>query len=169
MNLPIKKLHPEAILPTYGTNLSAGFDLYALNDTVIIPGGVSVIQTGLAVQIPVGYEIQIRPRSGLSLKTKLRLPNSPGTIDADYRNDVGVILENTNPASPYLVDFFFDIQGKKTTIDGFDSVPMGTYLIRKGERIAQGVLAEFKRASFMEVDELDETERKGGFGSTGTK
>jgi dUTP pyrophosphatase len=168
LEVRFKKLHPEAVIPTYGTSFSAGFDLYAIDNTIIYPGGKAIIGTGFAVALPVGTEMQIRPRSGIALKTNLDLPNSPGTIDADYRNEVGVILKNTNPYSPYEVDFAFNIKGEKILLGANNEVPIGTYIIQKGERIAQGVLAKFEKAEFTVVEELDETGRKGGYGSTGT-
>ncbi|MEV2675606.1 deoxyuridine 5'-triphosphate nucleotidohydrolase, partial [Paenibacillus larvae] len=95
MEVKIKKLHPDAVIPEYATAGAAGFDLVALEDVIIEPGDVKTIRTGLAFEIPVGYELQIRPRSGVSLKTKLRQPNSVGTIDSDYRGEVQLMFENT--------------------------------------------------------------------------
>lgn len=141
MNINVKKLHEDAVIPTYATAGSAGFDLYALEATVVDPGETTLIRTGLAFGIPEGYEVQIRPRSGLSLKTKLRVVNAPGTVDQDYIDEVKVIMENTR-----------DIHTER---------------IEKHQRIAQGVLKPVPRATFTEVAEIDETERTGGFGSTG--
>lgn len=143
MNIPIKvkKLHPDAVIPKYQTDGSAGFDLHAVEDVVIGTDGTELVRTGLAFEIPQGYEMQIRPRSGLSLKTKLRIANAPGTIDSDYRGEVGIVVDNTTV------------------------VP---HLIRKGDRIAQGVIQAVSRAAFQEVDKLTDTQRgDGGFGSTG--
>ena len=113
-----------------------------LGETVLIP-------LGFAVAIPEGWELQGRPRSGLSLKTKLRLPNAPGTIDSDYRGEVGVIVENTD------------------TDPNFGFLSPG-FTINRGDRIAQLVLCPVARAELVEVDELPDTQRgTGGFGSTG--
>ena len=140
INIPIKKLLTDAIIPMYATDGSAGFDFYTIIDTVVWEGETQLIRTGLSMEIPVGYELQIRPRSGLSLSTKLRVANSPGTIDSDYRGEIKIIIENI----------------------GDNEV-----LINQGDRIAQGVLCKVPQANFIEVDKLDETERgDGGFGST---
>lgn len=143
----VKKLQDDVALPKYARKGDAGFDLVAANDVIIEPGETIAVPTGLAFAVPEGYEIQVRPRSGLSLNTRLRVANAPGTIDSGYRGELAVLLSNE--------DFIED--GGLTVI------------IRKGDRIAQGVLAEVPTASFEEVDELDETERGSkGFGSTGS-
>lgn len=139
MKLPIKRIHPDAIIPQYQSLGAAGFDLHAVDNYVIIPNETVLISTGLIFDIPVGYELQIRPRSGLSAKTKLRIANSPGTIDSDYKDEVKVIIENTGS----LVS-----------------------IIDKGDRVAQAVLAPIVRAEIVEVDVVEESAR-GGFGSTG--
>lgn len=137
----IKKLHPDAVIPEYQNPGDAGFDFHALHE-VEIPGGAAVIaHTGLAMEIPDGFELQIRPRSGMSLKYPLIVANSPGTVDSGYRGEIGVIFRNL----------------------GFESIT-----IKKGTRIAQGVLAACAEADFKEVEELCSTERGSGrFGSTG--
>lgn len=139
--IKIKKLHPDVVIPKYHNPGDAGFDFHALHD-VRIPGlGVLVVPTGLAMEIPSGYELQIRPRSGMSLKYPLIVANAPGTVDSGYRGEIGIILRNL----------------------GSESID-----IKKGTRIAQGVLSAYARAEFTEVEELEETERgSGGFGSTG--
>ena len=135
----IKKTHPEAVIPKYATEGSAGFDLVTVEDTVIEPGETKLIRTGLAFEVPRWHELQVRPRSGISLKTKLRV--ILGTVDSDYRGEVGVIVDNI---------------GDKDE------------LITKGTRIAQGVLTPISIANMIIVDELSQTERgTGGFGSTG--
>jgi dUTP pyrophosphatase len=141
MDIKIKKLHPDAIIPTYGSEGAAGFDFYAL-ENIIVPAHESVlVKTGLSMAIPNGYEIQVRPRSGISLKTPLRVANAPGTIDSDYRGEVCIIIHNTSDSG---------------------------YEITKHTRIAQGVLKEVPQANFIEVNELDDTTRgDSGFGSTG--
>lgn len=143
--IKVKKLHDDAVIPQYAKPGDAGFDLVATEDVTIRPGQTRLIPTGLALAIPVGYEIQVRPRSGLSYRTKMRVANSPGTIDAGFRGELKVIAENIGA------------QGVYKTIE-----------IKKGDRIAQGVLAIAPLARFIEVDELDDTERgTGGFGHTG--
>ncbi|MFK0524786.1 dUTP diphosphatase [Paenibacillus illinoisensis] len=150
MNVKIKKLHPEASIPVYAKPGDSGFDLVALNDVIIAPGETKKIQTGLAFEIPDGFEMQIRPRSGLTFNTKLRV--QLGTIDAGYRGEVGVI-----------VDHLFDGGSLETLFGKNDEV-----LIHKGMKIAQGVIAPVVRVSFEEVTELSDSERgDGGFGHTG--
>lgn len=169
INVKFKRLHPDAKIPQYATEMAAGFDLVAVEDVIIAPGETAKVPLGFAVQIPAGYEIQIRPRSGVSAKTKLRVANSPGTIDADYRGEVAVLIDNIAPVWDAAAGYALDIEGKPThsPVRGF--LPEGTYIIRKGDRIAQGVLAAVSRASFEDVAEVDDTERgNGGFGSTGT-
>jgi len=130
-------------LPRYETEGSAGMDVEAgvKNSVQIVPGEIALIPTRLAVALPKGYELQIRPRSGLAVKHGVTIINSPGTIDSDYRGEVKVALINL---------------GKKT------------FTINRGDRIAQLVLAKVSRISFVELDTLDETDRgAGGFGHTG--
>jgi len=133
---------PTTELPAYGTSLSSGFDIKAdIREPITIkPGQRVLISSGLKLKIPVGYELQIRPRSGLALNHGITVVNSPGTIDADYRNFVGIILINHG-----LEDF----------------------IVRHGMKIAQGVVTQVFNAKFCIVENLDETNRKGGFGSTG--
>jgi dUTP pyrophosphatase len=165
----IKRLHPDAVIPQYATDGAAGFDLVAVEDVIIAPGETVKVRTGLAFELPPGYELQIRPRSGISAKTKLRVSNAPGTVDADFRGEVAVLIDNISPI-PSVTDEW----AQTRAIDGQyvygTKAPEGTYLIRKGDRIAQGVIAPVYRAAFEVVDELSETARgAGGFGSTGTK
>lgn len=188
VNVKIKKLHPDAVIPKYARELDAGFDLVAVEDTLIAPGESAMIRTGLAMALPPGYELQVRPRSGVSAKTKLRISNAPGTIDAGYRGEICVLIDNTTPIE-YELDTDYDhdcelyeyslgqaCESYVLTVDGTEipeklgwmKRPKGTYLIRKGDRIAQGVLAAVPIAQFEVVDVLDETERgSGGFGSSG--
>lgn len=170
--IKVKRLHPDAVVPQYQTEGAAGFDLHAVEDVVIEPGETVLVRTGLAFELPHGYEMQIRPRSGVSLRTKLRIANAPGTVDADFRGEVGVIIENT---MDYGVkdDVWFarKLNGTRQRIDHItgDTVQHGAYIIRRGDRICQGVISEVPRANFIEVIEVGETERgDGGFGSTGT-
>ncbi|MFT9025245.1 dUTP diphosphatase [Acetobacter indonesiensis] len=131
-------------LPSYATAGAAGMDLIAaVRESLILqPGGRTLVPTGLRIALPPGYELQVRPRSGLAFKNGIVLPNSPGTIDEDYRGEVGVIMLNAGDQP---------------------------FVITRGMRIAQAVVAPVERVSWDECDELDETERgAGGFGSTGT-
>lgn len=134
--------HP---LPQYETIASAGMDVRANIDATIelAPLQRQLVKTGLFVEIPVGYEIQVRPRSGLAFKKGVTVLNSPGTIDADYRGEIGVLLVNLSSE---------------------------TFVVNDGERIAQLVLAAHQQADWQEVEVLEESNRgQGGFGSTGTK
>jgi dUTP pyrophosphatase len=137
--------HAEDLpLPSYATEGAAGMDLLAAVTTplTIQPGGRALVPTGLRIALPHGYELQVRPRSGLALKNGIMLPNSPGTIDEDYRGELGVIVLNGGDA-PFVVE--------------------------RGMRIAQAVIAPVVRAAWREVAELPETARgAGGFGSTGS-
>lgn len=162
----IKRLHPDATIPRYARHLDAGFDLVAVEDALIAPGESAKVPTGLAFAIPEGYELQVRPRSGISAKTKLRLSNAPGTIDAGYRGEVCVLVDNRRLPSGEVGNTCLDVSEQLIAVDG--EVDRNSYYIRKGDRIAQGVLAIVPLADFEEVDELDETERGvGGFGSSG--
>lgn len=182
INVKVRKLHDDAVIPRYATDGASGFDLVAVEDVIISPGETKLVRTGLAFEIPPGYEMQIRPRSGISLKTKLRVANSPGTIDEDFRGEVCVIVDNTTQfnyevawgeinavchnALHTLDSSGYTPQGNILTEE---SVPVGTYIIRKGDRIAQGVIVPIVRADFEVTDgELTETGRgAGSFGSTG--
>jgi dUTP pyrophosphatase len=139
----IKRLRPDAIVPQYQTELAAGLDVHAsITESITIePGRRAAIGTGLAIALPPGYEAQVRPRSGLARAHGVTLVNSPGTIDADYRGEVTILLIN----------------------HGSEAVTL-----KPGERIAQLVIAPVARATLVEVDELSATARgAGGFGSTG--
>ena len=133
----------EHKLPEYETGASAGMDLRAnISEAVILkPLSRAIIKTGLFIELPVGFEAQVRPRSGLAAKHGLTVLNSPGTVDADYRGEIGVILVNLSNSD---------------------------FKIENGERIAQLVIAKHERATWLEVNQLNETSRgEGGFGSTG--
>jgi dUTP pyrophosphatase len=144
IKIQIKRVHSHDLpLPTYATAGAAGMDLLAAIEKPINlpPAGRKLIPTGLAIALPPGYELQIRPRSGLALNHGIMLPNSPGTIDEDFRGEIQVIVINAS---------------------------MEHFLITRGMRIAQAVLAPVIRAAWLEVEILDETLRgTGGFGSTG--
>ena len=141
----IKRLSNYINLPRYETEGSSGMDLSAnINSNIVIePGDSTIIPTGISVSIPKNFEIQIRPRSGLAAKNQISVLNTPGTIDADYRGEIKVILINL---------------GKKK------------FILEKGSRIAQMVLCPIAKAKIREVENLEKTDRgSGGFGSTGTK
>jgi len=139
----VKRLpHGEGLnLPVYATEGAAGMDVVSAEDVTLAPGARYPVATGLALAIPQGYEIQVRPRSGLALKHGITVPNTPGTIDSDYRGELKVILINHGAED---------------------------FVIARGDRVAQLVLAPVVQAAWQEVEELDATERgAGGFGSTG--
>lgn len=167
ISIPIELCNENAKIPTYANDTDAGLDIYALEDITINPGETVLVKTGLKVAIPIGYELQVRPKSGRSLKTKLRVANTPGTIDSGYRDEIGVILENIeHPIQD--IDYEFDEKGNiiiKSILHG------KSYFIAKGEKFAQLVLNEVPHVSFYEVDNIGEIEgdRGGGFGSTGVK
>ena len=142
MRVKIQKLHPEAFLPQYahGPEEDAGMDLRAVEDTELTPGVPEAVATGLAIELAPGYEAQVRPRSGLALKHAITLPNAPATIDPGYRGEIKVILLNLGRES---------------------------YHVRRGDRIAQLVIARYEPVEW-EEGELNSTRRgSGGFGSSG--
>jgi dUTP pyrophosphatase len=142
MRVKIKRLAPTAFLPEYahGPEEDAGLDLRALEDALLEPGRPRAVPTGLAVELPAGFEAQVRPRSGLALKHAITLPNSPGTIDPGYRGEIRVILLNLGP-EPYRV--------------------------ARGERIAQLVIARYERVEWEEGELGSSARGGGGFGSSG--
>jgi dUTP pyrophosphatase len=147
-------------------------DVRAAEDVYIDPLQTVIIPTGLKVAIPQGYEIQVRPRSGVSIKTPLRISNSIGTVDSGFRNEIGVIITNTSPLTSNPFDVVFGGEGieKLFTIDEKNN-SHGTYFIKKGDRIAQLVLNEVPMIDWKSVDSVKDIgiNREGGFGSTGTK
>jgi len=139
--IKIKKMHEKAVIPHYEHEGDAGLDLYSCEDMILYPGDRKLVPTGLQVEIPKGYEMQIRPKSGLALKKGITIPNTPGTVDSGYRGEVGVILLNTSGE---------------------------IFEIKAGEKIAQAVIAKVEQAMIEEASELSDTSRGGGgFGSTG--
>jgi len=147
IDLPVKRLpHADGLtLPAYATEQSAGLDLQAAiaEPIVLQPGQRKLVPTGLAIALPAGYEAQVRPRSGLALKHGITVLNAPGTIDADYRGEIGVVLINHGDQP---------------------------FTINRGERIAQMVVAAYSQVRWQAVEELSDTQRgAGGFGSTGVK
>lgn len=142
-NVPIELCHSNAKLPTYAHETDAGFDIYLPEDFTIKAGEFGKIaKTGLKMAIPYGYELQIRPRSGNSVKTTLRIANAPGTIDSGYRDEIGIICDNIGTT---------DLEFKA------------------GDRIAQGVLSQVPQANFQLIEDITTVagNRNGGFGSTG--
>ena len=145
IKIQIKRLSVSVLIPKYETLGSSGMDIAAFieNNIIIYPGEKALVPTGFSISVPIGYEVQIRPRSGLAAKKSITVLNTPGTIDADYRGEVKVILINL---------------GKEK------------FIVENGDRIAQMVVCPVIQADFEEVKELSNTERgSGGFGSTGTK
>lgn len=195
------KVEGEGKIPVYASQHAAGCDLFATRDMAVRPGETKIMPLDFNMAMDTEYEAQIRPRSGLSLKTELRVPNGPGTIDSDYRDTVGVLLQNTyNIANlPYqiaadpgiLEELYRDytetglleylardgkplpaaslaVSGQKIYLDKLGN-PYGTIYIKKGERIAQMVFCEYKRANFIQHPDpraIGE-DRGGGFGHSG--
>lgn len=167
VKIPIQLCHSDAKIPTYANIGDAGLDLYALDDYTINPGETKLIPTGIKVAIPRGYELQVRPKSGRALKTKLRVANTPGTIDAGYRDEIGVIVENVEAP---IKDITYDFDDNGNII--IKSILHGSpFYIEKGTKFAQLILNEVPTASFVEVTDIHEIEgdRNGGFGSSGLK
>jgi dUTP pyrophosphatase len=140
----VEKVSDDVVLPSYAREGDAGMDVRATEDCVIIPGETWIIPTGLKVAIPEGYEIQVRPRSGLSINSKLRIANTPGTIDTGFRGEVGIIVDNIGNSN---------------------------IKIKKGDRIAQFVLSEVPKIKWVLTLDIKEIgiNRNGGFGSTGSE
>ena len=167
IEIPVE-LMEDAKIPSYARLGDAGLDIYSTEEIEIGPGETKLIHTGLKVAIPRGYELQVRPKSGISLKTKLRVANTPGTIDSGYRDEVCVIIENLEPK---IADIDYDFDERGRTV--INSILHGkSYTIDKGQKIAQLVLNEIVVANFNKVNSIAEVEgedRGGGFGSTGLK
>jgi len=161
IELMIEKCRDNAVIPTYANEGDAGMDLYACEDVIIEPGKSALVPTGLKMAIPLGYEVQIRPRSGISLKTTLRVPNTPGTIDCGYRDEVNVIIYNASNREDASTEAPFTLNDK--------GCKHGTYKICKGDRVAQMVLAKVSYANPVIVESVKDigTNRGGGFGSSG--
>ena len=178
--------------PLYATEGSAGCDVFAACDAAILPGETAVVPLNIYLALPEGYEAQIRPRSGLSLKTSLRTANAPGTIDSDYRDEIGVILENTFDDNWLFTqmkknsDIWQKLKKEYTRISLAEYLqipeypsgdiwvdekgyPYGTVFLKKGERIAQMVIAEVKSVHFIQHGSVGKIgqDRGGGFGHTG--
>ncbi|MCQ2368678.1 MAG: dUTP diphosphatase [Kiritimatiellae bacterium] len=144
MTLRFKRIHPDAVLPSYAHKSDAGMDIRSVEELTILPGKRALVHTGLVMILPPMYEAQVRPRSGLALKKGVTVLNTPGTIDAGYRGEVGVILINLGEEP---------------------------FEIKKGDKIAQIVIASVTQPEeILETEEIDETDRgEGGFGSTGVR
>lgn len=144
MKIRFKKLNPHAIAPTKAYRNDAGYDIHALNQCVIKPGETVKVNTGIVLEIPDGYYMEIVPRSGYSYKTALRIPNSPGIIDSGYRGEIQVLIHNTS------------------------TDPFSIYTINRGDKIAQMILKKLENFELQEAEILSETERSdNGFGSSG--
>ena len=142
MQIRIQRIHPKAILPAYahGPDEDAGMDLHAVQDVLLEPGAPHLVPTGLTIEVPPGFEAQVRPRSGLALKHAITIPNAPGTIDPGYRGEVRVILLNL---------------GREP------------YTIHAGDRIAQMILARYEAVEWLEGDLASSSRGADGFGSSG--
>ena len=141
MTLGIKRIHPDAVMPAYAHLSDAGMDVQSVEELVILPGKRALVHTGLVLQLPSAFEAQVRPRSGLAIKHGITVLNAPGTIDSGYRGEVCVILINLGDES---------------------------FQVKKGDKIAQLVIASVIQPVLKEIDVVDETDRgNGGFGSTG--
>ena len=163
INIPIELCRDNAQFPTYATDGSAAMDIYSPEEYTINPGECIIIPTGIKVNIPIGYALLIQPRSGMSRKTKLRIANTPGLIDSDYHEEIGVIIENIDPP---LKDYQIQQDGE-AILQG----PLygSAYTIGKGERFAQMRLVEVPLINWLPVESLGEFEKDHGkgFGSTG--
>lgn len=162
--IPLEFCHENAKIPTYAHLTDSGMDVYALEDITIAPGETVVVPTGLKVAIPSGYELQVRPKSGRCVKTKLRIANTPGTIDAGYRDEIGIIVDNIEP---FIKEAKMDENGRL-----YEVLFGSSYTIGKGEKFAQLVLCEVPKAVFYQVEHVSDIAndgRNGGFGSTGVK
>ena len=143
LKIKIQKINPGAIIPQYANKDDAGMDLFATKDYILMPNHRALVGTGLKMEIPRGYEMQIRPKSGLALRNGITILNTPGTIDAGYRGEVGVILINKS------------------------SIP---YRVEKGQKIAQAVFNKIEKAKIIVSENFSKTDRgEGGFGSTGIR
>lgn len=170
IEIPVCICREGTTLPFYANEGDAGMDIVAAEDVIIGPGCTKLVPTGIKAAIPPGYEIQIRPRSGLSLNTPLRIPNSPGTVDCGFRDEIKVIIENTsNPDS-------LNEEPCKSTLK--TPIPVtskgnakGVYIIKKGDRIAQMVLGKVPSVKWTVKDDVERigNNRGGGFGSTDNK
>ena len=162
--IPIEYCRQDAKMPTYAHLTDAGMDVYLTEDITIHPGETKLIPLGIRCALPLGYELQVRPKSGRSLKSKLRIANTPGTIDAGYRDEICVIADNIDPV---IRSAEMDENGRLYNVVWGNDITLS-----KGEKVAQLVLSEVPKAIFYEVENVSSFEndgRNGGFGSTGDK
>ena len=173
IRIPYEKCHEDAKEPAYAHLSDSGMDVYALEDITLAPGEQKIIPIGIKVALPAGYELQVRPKSGLSAKTKLRVANAPGTVDAGYRDEIGVIVENVEPPIKDITyEPVMNIENGQIDHLQITSILYGSsYTIGKGQKFAQLVLSEVPKAVLYEVESVGEIgeDRGGGFGSTGLK
>lgn len=176
MQLKLKRLHKDAIIPKRANQGDSGVDLYALEKVILMPGVPKLVKTGWAMAIESGWEGQIRSRSGLAVKHGVTVANSPGTIDAGYRGEVGVILmwNGYNPTvRPYYRNSTVEwLKEDELHTAGYsiedEQIGCG-YRVERGDRIAQLIIQRVASPEIIEVDELGDTQRgEGGFGSSGT-
>ncbi|MDV3425743.1 MAG: hypothetical protein LIR50_00465 [Bacillota bacterium] len=173
IQIPLEKCHEDAQIPVYAHLSDSGLDLFAVEDMTIKPGETVLVKTGLKVALPTGYELQVRPKSGRALKTKMRVANTPGTIDAGYRDEICVIIDNIEaPIKDIETEEVINVETGKIDHLKIKSIEYGSSMfIGKGEKFAQLVLMEVPKAAFYEVEHVEEIgeNRGGGFGSTGVK
>ncbi|MBP1907794.1 dUTP pyrophosphatase [Paenibacillus turicensis] len=168
MQVKVKKLNDNAVIPVYAKQGDSGFDLVSTKYMLIEPGETKIVPTGLSFEIPEGYEMQVRPRSGVTLRTKLRV--QLGTIDSGYRGEIGIIIDNISTKIESCAAI--DIKGqtvfeRQKNGDPYE-LSQGTYMINAGDRIAQGVIVPVVKSEMVETDSLSDSERNtGGFGHTG--
>lgn len=169
LKLEIKRLSPDAKLPTKAHADDSGFDIYAAEDVVIEPGETVVVKTGIAVKLPPGHDATVRPRSGVTSRTKLRV--QIGTIDNGYHGEIGVIVDNIAPIREGLLPTnLVKVLSGEFPVTTKDVTLPNTYLIRKGDRIGQLCISEIPKVKIAEVEHIEETTERGanGFGSSGT-
>lgn len=162
--IPLEFCREDAKMPAYAHLTDSGMDVYATEDITIAPGETKLVPIGIKVAIPAGYELQVRPKSGRCLKSKLRVANTPGTIDAGYRDEIGIIIDNIEP---FIKEAKMDENGRL-----YEVLFGSSHTIGKGEKFAQLVLCEVPKAVFYEVEKVSDIAndgRNGGFGSTGVK
>lgn len=169
ITIPYEICHEKAKEPAYAHVTDSGMDVFALEDITLAPGEQKIISIGIKVAIPAGYELQVRPKSGISAKTKLRIANAPGTIDAGYRDEIGIIVENVEPP---IKDIQYDFnEDGSVNINSMSIIHGSSYTIGEGQKIAQLVLAEVPKVTLLKVEKVSDIgeDRGGGFGSTGLK
>lgn len=155
MKIGFKKAHPDAVMPKYAHPTDTGMDVCAVEDALLIPGKATIVSTGLIADIPSGYEIQVRSRSGLAAKQNIIIANGIGSVDASYRGVIGVIMKYV----PSIEEVTITPEGRLCALP---------YKVSKGDRIAQLVVAPVTKCEPVEVTEVSDTDRgAGGFGSTG--